>query len=690
MGALISENAASVSLHLMCDDQTVRRYMRQNVVDPVISLHVNSFPPATDLSSLPRDADIIVFVISEDSFSPTLTLLSALCRDSQSPSPALVVIDPAATAERAVLMMKGGADDYIPHRRSAGLAALQDRVEEACLNILTTLRDRAAAPRRVVTGAVQERARLSALRRRIHKLVRTARYLATRTSLDELCEGLLETLGEATGATGGSLYLKQGDCLKRVHCLDPGHAPATLSLPLREGSIFASAFETGKPIMLEGDEQVSSCQLSGWGGYQSENLLVYPLMEKGGAPIGLLSLHGKEQADFTEEDRGLVLMLVSFTHETIRALMAHEKSNRTLESLNRTFENMEQGILLLDTAGKVVHFNHRFAEHFGLPGDAVKVGQTLEGLYQMVQERGDVWEDMPETHHRSVAADGFVRQHTCADGKILGLVGNPADDGGLVLTCTDITEQKKVERDLLLAKEEAEAASRSKTSFLANISHELRTPLNAIIGFAELMDKEVFGPLNNKRYAEYVDYIHDSGSHLLGVINNLLDLSKVEAGKLDLRESEVHLPSLIESSVAFVSSQAQKQGLDVRTHTELETETLTGDEDVLRQILLNLLSNAVKFTGAGGAVLVRVRQQGDDHVAITVKDNGIGMSPEDIEVALKPFGQVRSDLAQGQKGTGLGLPLVASLVEAHGGRFEIDSSPGKGTRCTILLPYKKD
>jgi signal transduction histidine kinase len=254
---------------------------------------------------------------------------------------------------------------------------------------------------------------------------------------------------------------------------------------------------------------------------------------------------------------------------------------------------------------------------------------------------------------------------------------------------TDITDERVNEAALRLAKEEAEIANRTKTEFFANMSHELRTPLNAIIGFSEIIRDETFGAMPVPEYQEYIDDILISGQHLLSVINDILDVSKAEAGKLELEESTFTIGSIFKSCVRLVSERASKQGLAITVDQPEDLPWLRGDERKIKQMLLNLLSNSIKFTESGGNVVLGARIT-EGRVCLFVRDNGIGMSKQDLEYAMEPFGQVDSTLSRKHEGTGLGLPIVVSLCNLHGAEFKAESEPNQGTHISITFPLERN
>jgi signal transduction histidine kinase len=250
----------------------------------------------------------------------------------------------------------------------------------------------------------------------------------------------------------------------------------------------------------------------------------------------------------------------------------------------------------------------------------------------------------------------------------------------------EILERKRVEAELRTAKDEAEVASRAKSEFLAMVSHELRTPLNAVIGFSEMLTNEMFGPIGDGRYLGYAADIRSSGLHLLSLINDILDLSKVEANSFELSEENLDVPSMVDEALHLVEVKAEAGKIRLKPDLLPNMPALYADERAFKQIILNLLSNAVKFTPPGGRISVSASVNDVGEFVFMVVDTGIGIAKEDQEKILKPFTQADSSLARRYEGTGLGLPLTKSLVELHNGRLELESTPQKGTTVCAIFP----
>jgi len=264
----------------------------------------------------------------------------------------------------------------------------------------------------------------------------------------------------------------------------------------------------------------------------------------------------------------------------------------------------------------------------------------------------------------------------------------PYPNGGVIWdgVFQDITERTLARQALQAAKDEAEAANRAKSYFLANVSHELRTPLNVVIGYSEVLRDEIFGPMNHEKYHEYSKDIHASGTHLLELIEDILDLSKIETGYIVVDEKEINVDNMMEETMRIAAPAIQKGNFDLTVQIAPEFPILQADEIRLRQVLLNLLSNSFKFTPEGGRICVKVDINDDGEPEFSVSDTGIGIAPEDIQHVLAPFGRVEQPTIDNARGTGFGLPLSKSLVEMHGGTFRLSSTFGSGTEVMFTLP----
>ena len=289
--------------------------------------------------------------------------------------------------------------------------------------------------------------------------------------------------------------------------------------------------------------------------------------------------------------------------------------------------------------------------------------------------------------------DIYELTYICKDGSwfpaivsITALRDDYGDLIGYLLIGTDNSVRKGVELQLNEAVDAAEQANRAKTDFISSMSHELRTPLNAVIGFSEVLAERYFGELNEKQM-EYVNDIHSSGRHLLGLINDILDLSKIEAGRMELDLADFDLPAALQNAMTLVKERAQRHGIALSLEVDLSLGLVRADERKFKQIMLNLLSNAVKFTPEGGKVSVAAKPNGAG-VEVAVSDTGVGIAPEDHDAVFEEFKQVGRDYTRKAEGTGLGLALTKRFVELHGGQIRIASSLGKGATFTFTLPNR--
>jgi len=369
---------------------------------------------------------------------------------------------------------------------------------------------------------------------------------------------------------------------------------------------------------------------------------------------------------------------------------AEKELSETSALLRAMLVNMAQAILVLDADLKLRLWNARVCEIFRHPANRFWIGRPVAELihegaggHRREAERSIAFLRQAATLRRPMTAEFALPTGAIVETRLV-----PMPEGGLLCTYLDVTERKEAEAALLRAKEEAELASRSKSEFLANMSHELRTPLNAIIGFTDILKSELFGPLGHRRYQGYVADIHDSGQLLLRLVNDVLDVAKIESGKAELFEEPVAVARVIESCARLMRDRVQARGLRLTRIVPAKLPLVRCDERRLKQIVLNLLSNAVKFTPAGGHITVRAAVEGGGFV-IAIEDTGIGIAAEDIAKALKRFGQIDSPLQRKHEGTGLGLPLTKSMVELHGGRLTLDSTLGIGTKVTVWLPPER-
>jgi two-component system cell cycle sensor histidine kinase PleC len=297
----------------------------------------------------------------------------------------------------------------------------------------------------------------------------------------------------------------------------------------------------------------------------------------------------------------------------------------------------------------------------------------------------DRHEPFREFLYRTRAADGSVRFVTVSGTPVFDHAANFQGYRG---TARDITDTVRAEQTLRDAKSQAEIANRAKSEFLANMSHELRTPLNAILGFSEAIRDRLFGPAE-ARYRQYASDIHTAGQHLLGLIGDLLDLSKIESGKFELDERDLRLADLIDRVFEMMTPQAKRAKVVLRRKVDGDVPLVRADERAVRQILLNLVSNAIKFTQPGGLVTAGLQQISPGEVELAVTDTGIGIAADDVAKLMRPFTQVGNVYRRRQQGTGLGLALVRSLAELHGGSVRIESEPGRGTTVAVRLPVRR-
>ena len=396
-------------------------------------------------------------------------------------------------------------------------------------------------------------------------------------------------------------------------------------------------------------------------------------------------------------------MIALIDRQTLRIFQQRMAVLHRSAMMRRFVESSFDGIIVVDPLGNVSLFNEAAEAMLGYRAEDV-VGKPPDHLFDFSDDAADAFrvsdlQDLktpvpPLREGLCLRQDGatFVVEISIRRA-VLQLSRNPLERREVprthhFLAIRDITKRRLLEDTQRQAAEEAIAASRAKSEFMAAISHELRTPLNAIIGFSEMIKDELLGPIENDQYKAYSADIHSSGSQLLAIINDIIDITKIEAGTTTLQDELIDLAHLLETTIALISSRPEAEGLIIKDESEADLPSLRADTKAVRQLLLNLLSNAVKFTEEG-TVIVKAAVLGDGALAITVTDSGIGIAEDEIDKLTQPFYQVDSSLARKFEGTGLGLALSKSLVDLHGGALLIESVEGEGTAVTCRFPAER-
>jgi signal transduction histidine kinase len=357
--------------------------------------------------------------------------------------------------------------------------------------------------------------------------------------------------------------------------------------------------------------------------------------------------------------------------------------------LEATLEHMDQGLIMIDDKRTVAICNRRAMELLDLPAELMAARPKFEDVLTYQWQRNE-FAGSDETFRsfvrRGLLLDGpRVYERRRPNGRVLEVRSTILPEGEAVRTFTDVTDRREALDALALAKEQAEGANRAKTALLTNVSHELRTPLNAIIGFSELIRDQAVGPIDST-YVSYAEDILAGGRHLLDLVNDLLDLSKIEAGRYDLIEEQVNLGQLLSACQRMTAPRAESGGVHIILDPGLEDVMLQIDRRAIQQVLLNLLDNAVKFSPVGGTAVVRTEPIADGGIAVTVSDTGIGIEPAAMQYLFEPFRQADGSISRKFGGTGLGLAISRRLMILHGGTLEIASQPGAGTTVRATFP----
>jgi len=426
----------------------------------------------------------------------------------------------------------------------------------------------------------------------------------------------------------------------------------------------------------------------------AESYAGIPLWASNGEPIGLIGI----MDDKPLRDPDLVKRVLQIVAARVGAEMERQGVLKQLQSSQQRFADFadvsSDWFWETDDQLKFSYFSEQFENVTGVsPGDLL--GKTRAEVGAPGADVANFEQLLLHLDEHSTFRD-FVHTRSRPDGDIvfLSISGKPAFDEagkfcGFRGIGRNITGQKRVESELIKSRDIAKDASNAKTGFLANMSHELRTPLNAIIGFSQMLKGETFGSVGSDANKEYVDIIHSAGNHLHKLIGDILDLSKIEAGEEELIEENLPVGVIIEECMTMMSDRAMRKNQTFTCDVQFDIAKLIADRLKFKQIILNLLSNAIKFTPEGGRVIVHAFHDSQRSVLLKIEDTGVGMSPEGMAAVLDPFSRTEDPYTKAQEGTGLGLPLVKSLTELHGGSVEIESEPGVRTIVTVRFPPER-
>jgi PAS domain S-box-containing protein len=397
---------------------------------------------------------------------------------------------------------------------------------------------------------------------------------------------------------------------------------------------------------------------------------------------------------------GLVVVLVAIAAVFLFLFVAARKQARRIAALEQELrerspqaiiKSIGDAVVTFDGRGGILSFNPAAERIFGysehdITGEHISLLVTPDDRAWFEQFISGSDRGFPRIIGRQRPLRGQRKGGRTFDMEMNLSAMDPDGTRSFIGVCSDVTARRYEENELREARERAEAENQSKSEFLAKMSHELRTPLNAVIGFSEIIKNQTMGPVGSPLYREYATDIYDSGQHLLGLINTILDLSKIEAGKTDLNDEEFDVAEPLAAILNFVRIRAQREGVTLTLEAPESRQMLHADRLMFKQVLTNLLSNAVKFTEQGGAVTLRYWSRDDSGYVFQVSDTGVGIALEDIPKCLAPFSQVDSKLDRKGEGTGLGLPLAKSMVELHGGTLDLQSQVGVGTTVTVRFP----
>ncbi len=458
--------------------------------------------------------------------------------------------------------------------------------------------------------------------------------------------------------------------------LEQLHDVGGLDALLQRDELEAKTSEAGGMVVVRADDTLVpvSARLQSVGWEQSTALMLALMPVAAEQPVA-----ADEEAAEALEDADLPAVAAEISRLQVE-----------VDELRSILETATDGVVIIGADGDVRSMNRAASALFNYDNDETS-GKPFVMLFAHESQRSviDYLGGLSGHGVASVLNDGREVIGRESGGGFLPLfmtIGSLTSSNGYCAVIRDITQWKRTEDELRNAKRAAETANGHKSEFLAHVSHEIRTPLNAIIGFADMMATERFGPIGHPRYVEYANDIGRSGRHVLDIVNDLLDISKIEAGEMDLEFEAVGLNETVSEAVSIIQPQANGQRVIIRTALSQAVPQVVADLRSIKQIVLNILSNAIRFTPSGGQIVVSTAFEANGSVILRIRDTGVGMTRSELELAMKPFRQVTGAARKRGDGTGLGLPLTKAMVDANRASFAISSAPNEGTLVEITFP----
>jgi PAS domain S-box-containing protein len=620
-----------------------------------------------------------------------------------------VMMTAYAALDSALDALKRGAYDYLKKPiDGVDLLATVDRCFEMLRLSLQKERAEVALTRR--------NEELTFLNTRLRQMVHSAESLAGCLDLKSLGPLILKELAHLMAAEGGSMFVSRDHALHCLYSLEQRTLPSQIPLPPLPNSVLGKVCETLKPLLIENIGIETNVDSSGWPGYRDGSLLVFPLLDDKGDLDGIITLHNKMWPPFNHHDKELGQIMASLCSELMRSLKMTNALRESELRFRELAELLPEPCFEMTPAFDISWANQQACSKFGYESSELQGGinalelvdrelrsRIQDPMGQLLQPGGPA---ISSNETMALRKDGslfpaIVRlARVVRDGNIVGFRGLViditqlketelqlvAERAGLERMVEQRTKELKVSlNELERANRELHEANKHKSRFLSSMSHELRTPLNGILGFAELLKQQYFGGLNQKQL-NYVEHIESSGKHLLALVNDLLDIVKIDTGSTSLNVSKFSPSELILATLTMLEAQAQKNGITVTYHVDPGIKTITADLRLCKQILLNLLSNALKYTPKSGVISLRFDCKSNDLIEVAVRDTGIGIGPEHRDKIFSEFYQADRVRDESLGGTGIGLALTRRLVELHGGTIHVNSEVGKGSEFVFTLP----